>query len=302
MRNLVVERKSQLTGVAVELENGRVEVVLEGKEPKNYSASTFKRNFKVTGELPQLEEENKMEDIKINIGGQELAPMEEVQANEIAAGDYVQTKDSVYGIVADVVGEMATVNTIVEGNLVEEPYKVEELTKVEYSGNELVFDEITSLTREVAERNEDVPKEKPAKKEKPHWTPETGFVAPQPQTEEDAENGVGWAPESVIDAFNSNISGMNVQMIDRKIGEFKSKGEIYPKYFDTFNVNGFILKVVYIHIWGSTKVELFDEEGVLLYKSPTGALKPLFDFLHLTAEQQKDLKVSIREQRKSYEG
>lgn len=335
MTKLVIERKSQKVGTAVELETGKMAVTFEDGTGKEVTASTFKRNFKVTGEV---QEEEQM-DLQINIGGQTIIPDEVVEEKveaptepvlavevpvEIKVMDYVQfAKDADFdfennvGIVVDVVGKMATVMAVENNVALETGFKVDQLVVVERQVAEDTFTKIEAVlekhdtddtdgeadtdgTNTPEPTNEPVAAEKPANKAERTWTPQTGYVAPE-YTDKQVEEGAAWCESGIIDTVaNNKANGQEIVMIAREIGDFKSKGQIYPKYFDTFAFYGFTLKVTYIHIWGSTKVELFDEDGVQLYKSPTGALKPLFDFLMFNGQEQKEAKIAIREGRNNW--
>lgn len=72
------------------------------------------------------------------------------------------------------------------------------------------------------------------------------------------------------------------------------------KLTDTFNFLGFKLVAVYSHVW-SVEVKLYDtDSGNLIYISPTGAFKPLFDQLGFNKEQVAKARKEIRDQRKAW--
>lgn len=292
----VVERKQKLNGVAVELENGKFQVKLEDGTEKTVAPSTFKRWYKIT------EEDNNVDDIQIKVGKQvteQPEPKKEEKQPEQPAfktGDLVtftQNDQAAFGVVEDVQGEMATVKQLVDKEITEVPVRVEHLTEA-YPEDSKDFEKLMGVN----DTNWTVDGEgKPVAKKPAKNKPKTEKKKAVSGFNEDQKK---WDQESLSEAFGKALEkGITITQYAEE--EFKSHGKLYPKHVFTFGIGKFELEVTYIHIWGSTKVELFDGE-TLLYTAPTGALKPLLTFLGLTEGAQKEFKVTIREMRKLHMG
>ena len=76
----VVNKKNEVAGVAIEMENGRFEII-EAGVAKEVAASTFKRWYKITGEV-QEQETNQLEAL---LEGSEELEQDNVAVTEIPA-------------------------------------------------------------------------------------------------------------------------------------------------------------------------------------------------------------------------
>lgn len=124
----VLERKTNLEGTAILMEDGNYKIMLEGKEEKTVAESTFKRNYKkIKDEVASTEEEIDLtemamnpEIIENNLGGNEVMEILEVavveENNELV--EMAMNPEIIEEVVVnenvEEVKEKAKTNTIVE--------------------------------------------------------------------------------------------------------------------------------------------------------------------------------------------
>lgn len=102
----VVERKSKLTGQAVELESGRFEITLENGTTKDLAPSSFKRQFTVSKEVVEVETPNVDEQLNEGDAGEVEEVKHEEEVENVEDFNDVNVQEDAVEEVAPVLDEV----------------------------------------------------------------------------------------------------------------------------------------------------------------------------------------------------
>lgn len=255
-----VNKKTGVKTTGFELPNGKWEMTTESGEVREVAASTKRRWYKKL-------------DVEVAEAPKEEAPKEQVEEKEvkIEVGDLVAWDNGEKtGIVQDIVSDMATIKAGEEeyGKPLETLALVEKGEKEKERGNR-------PTSKKVAPKKEKTEKPKTGKTV-------NGFNEDNKEYSED-----GLRNELVL--YLDKIE--NYAYTE---GVFVSKGKEYPRHIHDFKLGDHLLHIEYINVWGSSKVQLTDINGEVLYKSKNGTLKPFTRWLGIDGDQEKTLKQNIK--------